>query len=309
MGGILVTGANGQLGSELKKHFDLKGKLYSSNAPVANTDTDTAQTLKSIFYTDIADLDICNIDDVRKYIIDNKIEVIINCAAYTAVDRAEDDLNVAHKVNGEAPGILATVAAETGALLIHISTDYVFSGKGPLPYKEADLTGPVSVYGRTKLAGEYALAASGCRYVIVRTSWLYSIYGGNFVKTILRLASERETLSVVFDQIGTPTNAADLALAIGAIIEQAKEKNKINTTYHFSNEGVCSWYDFALEIVEFSGLKCKVIPVTSEMFPTKAKRPAFSVLNKGKIKSAFGIDIPHWKSSLHDCLVLMNKEI
>lgn len=289
MGGILVTGANGQLGCELRRHFE-----------------------SGAFYTDIAELDICNVDAVRRYVTGNKIEVIINCAAYTAVDKAEDEVAVAQRVNGEAPGILAAVAAEVGALLIHISTDYVFEGNGTHPYKEDDLTSPLSVYGRTKLAGENVIVASGCRYIIIRTSWLYSLYGGNFVKTILRLASERETLSVVFDQIGTPTNAADLAAVIGIIVGQNSNKkynisNKINSIYHFSNEGVCSWYDFAEEIVSYSGLKCNVLPVTSEMFPTKAHRPSYSVLDKGKIKAAFGVEIPHWRSSLHDCLKNLNK--
>lgn len=341
--GVLVTGANGQLGCELRKFFK-SGSWALSGASSHGLGHDSGHGLFHAFYTDIAELDICDIDAVRRFVTDNKIDVIINCAAYTAVDKAEDDMIFTHRVNGEAPGILAAVAAEVGALLIHISTDYVFSGKGPLPYKEDDTATPVSVYGRTKLAGEYSIAASGCRYIIIRTSWLYSTYGGNFVKTILRLASEKDTISVVFDQIGTPTNAADLASAIGTIVTQAtakdnqttvkdsqeadktdnktdnsnkninnsnnnnKNRNIINTIYHFSNEGVCSWYDFAEEIVGYSGLKCKVIPVTSERFPTKAHRPAFSVLNKTKIKSAFGIEIPHWRSSLHNCLKTLKME-
>ncbi|MFA6335422.1 MAG: dTDP-4-dehydrorhamnose reductase [Bacteroidales bacterium] len=289
MGGILVTGANGQLGCELYRLFESSG------------------TTPNVCYTDIAELDICNVDAVRRYVNDNNIGIIINCAAYTAVDKAEDNPEVAQRVNGEAPGILAAVAAEAGALLIHISTDYVFDGNGPLPYGEKDQTSPLSVYGRTKLEGENVIAASGCRYIIIRTSWLYSTYGGNFVKTILRLASEQDTINVVFDQIGSPTNATDLASAIGIIVDQNNNKKagfneKINSIYNFSNEGVCSWYDFATEIVSYSGLKCKVMPVTSEMFPTKAQRPAFSVLNKSKIKTAFGIEIPYWRTSLHSCI-------
>ncbi|MEN6617913.1 MAG: dTDP-4-dehydrorhamnose reductase [Rikenellaceae bacterium] len=300
--GVLVTGANGQLGCELKR-------LFESDSPISVGYFKNHHADRSIFYTDIAELDICNIDDVRQYIIDNKIGLIINCAAYTAVDKAEGDAEIAYRVNGDAPGILATVGAEVGALLIHISTDYVFNGKGNIPYNEEDKPSPLSVYGRTKLTGEYAIASSGCRYIIIRTSWLYSIYGDNFVKTILRLASEHETINVTFDQIGTPTNAADLASAIVIIASQVTEQKKltgiINTIYHFSNEGVCSWYDFASEIVNYSGLKCKVLPVTSDMFPTKAQRPVFSVLNKRKIKAAFGIEIQHWRTSLQDCLITL----
>lgn len=312
LSGVLVTGANGQLGSELKRLLEAG---------------------PTIFYTDVEELNICDSDAVRQYVTNNKIELIINCAAYTAVDKAEEEPALAQKINGDAPGILAAVAAEVGALLIHISTDYVFNGKVNVPYREDNQTSPLSVYGRTKLAGEYAVASSGCRYIIIRTSWLYSFFGNNFVKTILRLASERETINVVFDQTGTPTNAADLASTILTIASQLMGKdnnkeqgdnkkvpadnndqtndnleNRTNAIYHFSNEGVCSWYDFASEIVNYYGLKCKVLPVTSDMFPTKAQRPVFSVLNKGKIKSAFGIEIQHWHTSLQKCLVTLKKQ-
>lgn len=293
MSGILVTGSNGQLGNELRHYFDL------TSSPL------------QVFYTDIDELDICNPDAVRRYVSDKNVGIIINCAAYTAVDKAEDNPDAAQKVNGDAPGILAAIAEESGALLIHISTDYIFNGNGPRPYAEDHQTDPLSVYGHTKLAGEKAIVNSGCRYIIIRTAWLYSIYGGNFVKTILRLAAEKETINVVFDQVGSPTNAANLASTIGTIIRQANNdktgfSNKTNNIYHFSDEGVCSWYDFATEIVNYSGLKCKVKAVTSEQFPTKATRPAFSVLNKNKIKDTFGIEIPHWRISLHSCMDNMN---
>lgn len=295
MSRILVTGSNGQLGSELRKYFEQKN------------------IISSIFYTDIQELDICNIDAVRHFVKENNIDIIINCAAYTAVDKAEDNPEAAMAVNGDAPGILAAIAAERGALMVHISTDYVFNGNGPRPYDESHDTDPLSVYGRTKLAGEKAIEKSGCSYIIIRTAWLYSIFGGNFVKTIRRLALEKDKINVVFDQIGTPTNAEDLAFAIGVIVEQSEKgkgefKNKINNIYHFSNEGVCSWYDFAIDIVNYSDLECRILPVTSEAFPSKAVRPAFSVLNKTKIKQTFGIEIPHWHTSLLRCIEKLDKK-
>ncbi len=295
MSRILVTGSNGQLGSELRKYFEQKN------------------IISSIFYTDIQELDICNIDEVRHFVKENNIDIIINCAAYTAVDKAEDNPEAAMAVNGDAPGILAAIAAERGALMVHISTDYVFNGNGPRPYDESHDTDPLSVYGRTKLAGEKAIEKSGCSYIIIRTAWLYSIFGGNFVKTIRRLALEKDKINVVFDQIGTPTNAEDLAFAIGVIVEQSEKgkgefKNKINNIYHFSNEGVCSWYDFAIDIVNYSDLECRILPVTSEAFPSKAVRPAFSVLNKTKIKQTFGIEIPHWHTSLLRCIEKLDKK-
>ncbi len=292
MGAILVTGSNGQLGSELKNH--LKG--------LSN----------DVFFTDIDELDICNIRSVREFITKNNVDIIVNCAAYTAVDKAEEDSVLAMRVNGEAPGILATIAHESDALLIHISTDYVFDGNSHLPYKEDDIVSPTSVYGKTKLAGELTVQNSGCRFIIIRTSWLYSAFGNNFVKTILRLASEKESLNVVFDQIGTPTYAGDLANSIREIILQNSNNinginAKINGVFHFSDEGVCSWYDFAKEIVSYQGMDCKILPVTSDKFPSKTKRPSYSVLDKGKIKATFGLEIPHWRSSLICCLNILNK--
>lgn len=277
MANILITGANGQLGSELKELF-------------CGIQGDT------LFFTDVAELDITNRESVYTFLNANNIEVIINCAAYTAVDKAEEEPEICDKVNRKAPGILADEANACGALLIHISTDYVFDGVGPTPYKETESTNPSGVYGRTKVEGELEVIRSGANYIIIRTSWLYSVYGNNFAKTILRLSGERDSLNVVFDQIGTPTYAKDLAKVI--LLFKERYTPQIRGIYHFSNEGVCSWYDFALEIVKLSERRCKVVPVTSDKFPTKAVRPPFSVLDKGKIKELLNIDIPHWRDSL-----------
>ncbi|OFY27720.1 MAG: dTDP-4-dehydrorhamnose reductase [Bacteroidetes bacterium GWF2_41_61] len=279
MANILITGAKGQLGSELKELF-------------FGVEGDT------LFFTDVAELDITNRESVYHFLNDKNIEVIINCAAYTAVDKAEEESEICDKVNRKAPGILADEANACGALLIHISTDYVFDGVGPTPYKESMSTNPVGVYGKTKVEGELEVMRSGANYIIIRTSWLYSVYGNNFAKTILRLSGERDSLNVVFDQIGTPTYAKDLAKVILIFIQRYTPQMK--GIYHFSNEGVCSWYDFALEIVKLSGRRCKVMPVTSDKFPTKAVRPPYSVLDKGKIKELLNIDIPHWRDSLAD---------
>jgi dTDP-4-dehydrorhamnose reductase len=279
MANILITGAKGQLGSELKELF-------------FGVEGDT------IFFTDVAELDITNRESVYHYLNDNNIETIINCAAYTAVDKAEEESEICDKVNRKAPGILADEANACGALLIHISTDYVFDGVGPTPYKESMSTNPVGVYGKTKVEGELEVMRSGANYIIIRTSWLYSVYGNNFAKTILRLSGERDSLNVVFDQIGTPTYAKDLAKVI--LLFKQRYTPQMRGIYHFSNEGVCSWYDFALEIVKLTGRRCKVMPVTSDKFPTKAVRPPYSVLDKGKIKELLNIEIPHWRDSLAD---------
>lgn len=280
---ILITGANGQLGSELR----LRG----------------AQTEDNYIPTDVAELDITDASAVHRFVADNKIDVIVNCAAYTNVDKAEDDFAAANLVNNTAADNLASAAARSEATLIHISTDYVFEGISCLPYRESDpTTSPRSVYGRTKLAGERAVAASGCKYLIVRTGWLYSGFGNNFVKTMLRLTSERDTLDVVFDQVGTPTYAGDLADAIIEIIDTRLYKDTPGI-YHFSDEGVCSWYDFAVEIARLAGnTGCHIRPCHSDEFPTKAQRPSFSVLDKTKIKNTFGIAIPHWRDSLAVCV-------
>lgn len=245
-------------------------------------------------------LDITNIDAVRIVCDSEKIDAIVNCAAYTNVDKAEDEPSMAVSLNCAAAGNLAKVAAERDAVLIHISTDYVFHGDLPLPCREDWPTDPLGVYGSTKLAGEKEIEKSGCRSIIIRTAWLYSPYGKNFVKTMLRLTSEKDSLKVVFDQIGTPTYAWDLAMVIHGIIE-GRRLDKTGL-YHFSDEGAISWYDFAKAICEIEGNTCDIQPCHTEEYPSKAKRPRFSVLDKTKIKETLGISIPYWRDSLVDCI-------
>jgi dTDP-4-dehydrorhamnose reductase len=276
---ILVTGANGQLGQELRG--------------VAST---------GWLFTDVDELDICSKESVRDFIVANNVGTIVNCAAYTNVDRAEEEPEVAKRINGDAVAMLAEVARECGVKVIHISTDYVFGGDGDKPYTEEQPTAPKSVYGTTKLRGEEAIMSVGCRHIIIRTAWLYSIYGNNFLKTMLRLTAERESISVVNDQIGTPTYAADLAATIVAIIESGKAEHNVGI-YHFSNEGVCSWYDFAREIAHVAGnTHCEICPCLSSEYSSKVLRPAYSVLDKGKIKRTFGTTIPHWMESVERCV-------
>jgi len=291
MTNILITGSNGQLGNELRD-------IWEDGASGMGIKKNESR----FFFTDVSELDITNKDAVDKFVSKGKIDIIVNCAAYTAVDKAEDDIKMATAVNADAAKNLAEASANmnSGPLLIHVSTDYVFDGKGYKPYREDDVCNPAGVYGRTKHEGEREVQKSGCNYVIIRTSWLYSTYGTNFVKTIARLAGEKESLNVVFDQIGTPTYAGDLARAIDAVVRKyigakPEEQKRLCGIYHFSNEGVCSWYDFAKEIVAQTGSNCKVNPVTSEQFPAKAPRPHYSVLDKSKIKATFGIEIPHWR--------------
>ncbi len=282
---ILITGANGQLGSEIK--------TLSFKFPAWQ-----------FFYTDIDSLDITNEQTVEKYFRLNSPQFVINCAAYTAVDKAESEIETAKTVNEVAPKILAKFSKKYNSKLIHISTDYVFNGKANKPYSETDKVNPESVYGVTKLNGEQNCLDENSGSVIIRTSWLYSTFGNNFVKTMLRLGSERGNLNVVYDQVGTPTNAADLAdviLSIIALTEHKPEKF-VPGIYHYSNEGVASWYDFAKAIFGISGTNCAVEPVLSDRFPTVAKRPHYSVLDKSKIKKTFGIIIPYWKDSLRNCL-------
>lgn len=281
MANILVTGANGQLGMALRRiGFTM---------------------LDDVFYTDFAELDITDREAVRKFVQLNEIDTIVNCAAYTAVDKAEDEPEKAALANTEAVANLAAVAYDEDCLLVHISTDYVFDGTAAEPYTEKSRVNPQSVYGRTKLAGEKAIGSSHCLSVIVRTAWLYSEDGNNFVKTMLRLAKERGELKVVSDQIGSPTYAGDLAKAIVAIVgdDNVMEKPGI---YHYSNGGICSWYEFAKEIVALSGMDCRVEPLTTEQYPAKAKRPAYSVLDKTKIRKEFGLEIPEWKEALARCI-------
>lgn len=276
---ILVTGANGQLGSELR--------VLSVNSN------------HEFLFTDVAELDITNREAVDNYVSEHGAEIIVNCAAYTNVDKAEDDTEMADNINHLAVKNLAEVSAKYKLILIHISTDYVFDGSKNTPYLETDATAPLGVYGRTKLAGEKAVTDSGCDYLIIRTSWLYSSFGNNFVKTMRRLTAEKDSLKVVFDQVGTPTYAGDLAQAILKIIDSGKYADNAGI-YHFSNEGVCSWYDFAIEIMNLSGNLCDIQPCHSDEFPSKVKRPNFSVLDKTKIKETFGLKIPYWKVSLRE---------
>lgn len=285
---ILVTGANGQLGTELR------------NVTAGSRNNYIFSDVTSLPGVETLNLDITNIDAVRIVCDSEKVDVIVNCAAYTNVDKAEDELSMAMLLNCTAAGNLAKVAAERDAALIHISTDYIFHGDIPMPCKEDWPTDPLGVYGSTKLAGEKEIERSGCRSVILRTAWLYSPYCKNFVKTMLRLTEERDSLNVVFDQIGTPTYAYDLASLITRIIEDGQlDKTGI---YHFSNEGAVSWYDFAKAISEIGGTTCDIRPCHTEEYPSKAQRPRFSVLDKTKVKETFKVTIPYWRDSLADCI-------
>ena len=277
---ILVTGANGQLGSQLRSI--------------------TEKTDHKYHFTDVAELDITDSSALEAYTTENKIEVIVNCAAYTNVDGAEENQTAADLLNNKAVENLAKTAKRVDATLIHISTDYVFDGSGNTPCTEDMPTSPIGVYGETKLSGELAITKTDCNYIIIRTAWLYSQFGNNFAKTIQRLSAERDQLNVVFDQVGTPTYASDLAATICHIIDSKQLYKK--GIYHFSNEGVCSWYDFAVEIASQSGNKCNIRPCHSSEFPTKAKRPSYSVLDKTKIKETFGLTIPHWREALIKCI-------
>lgn len=285
---ILITGANGQLGTEMRNVCKDDKNHY------VFTDVNTLRGVDTVY------LDITNIDAIRITAASENIDVIVNCAAYTDVAKAEDDLDFANLINNTAVSNLATVAEERGATIIHISTDYVFGGDSTVPYKEDDPKNPLGVYGSTKLAGERAIMDAGCNYLIFRTAWLYSPYGKNFVKTMKRLTSESKVTKVVFDQVGTPTYAKDLATLIHKIISENLMDRK--GVYHFSDEGVCSWYDFASEIARMCGNEGKVIPCHSDEFPSKVRRPSFSVLDKSLVKETFGIEIPHWRVSLADCI-------
>lgn len=278
---ILVTGANGQLGNEIARLTS----LYANS---------------QFHFTDVKELDLSSAESVNDYFEKHTFDVIINCAAYTAVDKAEDDYDLCRVINAQAVGYLAKAAQRTGAKFVHVSTDYVFDGKNYKPYTETDPILPVSVYGKTKAEGE-AIALGLCEQtLVIRTSWLYSGFGNNFVKTMLRLGQERNRLNVVADQIGTPTYAADLAQAILQIVHG---NLFVAGIFHYSNEGVCSWYDFTKAIHRMAGITtCEVMPIRSEQYPTRAERPFYSVLDKTKIKTTYGLMIPHWEESLERCI-------
>ena len=280
---ILVTGANGQLGNEMR--------------------IITAESKDNYIFTDVDELDITNLDAIRTMVADNDIKVIVNCAAYTNVDKAEDDVEMCELLNATAVENLAIAMKEADGLLIHVSTDYVFGGDPyNTPCTEDKKGTPTGVYGSSKLHGEQNIIRTGCKHIIIRTAWLYSEFGKNFVKTMLALTADKPQLKVVFDQVGTPTYALDLARAISDIIEERKYEGN-DGIYHYSNEGVCSWYDFTKMIAEYAGhTACDIHPCHSNEFPSKVVRPAYSVLDKTKIKTTFGVKVPYWTDSLKTCI-------
>ena len=283
---ILITGCNGQLGNEMQ--------LLEKENPQ-----------HTYFNTDVAELDITDQKAIEKFVSENAIDGIVNCAAYTAVDKAEENQDLCMKLNATAPDYLAQAIEKRGGWMIQISTDYVFDGTNHKPYTEADSVCPNSTYGRTKLAGEQAVLAGCKKSMIIRTAWLYSTFGNNFVKTMIRLGKEKPELGVIFDQIGTPTYARDLAVAIFAAINQGI----VPGIYHFSNEGVISWYDFTKAIHRIAGITtCRVRPLHTEEYPTPANRPHYSVLDKTKIKQTYGIEIPYWEESLVECVKLLGTD-
>lgn len=292
---ILVTGANGQLGSEMR--------LVAAGSDDRYVFTDVVE-LPGV---ETVKLDITDLQAVRQMVLNNDVKVIVNCAAYTNVDKAEEDQDFCALLNAKAPENLAVAMKEVDGLLVHVSTDYVFGGDPyNTPCREDQKGTPTGVYGLTKLQGEQAIVASGCHHIIIRTAWLYSEFGKNFVKTMLMLTSTKPQLNVVFDQTGTPTYALDLAEAIYDIVNGRKYEGN-DGVYHFSNEGVCSWFDFTKMIAEYAGnTGCDIRPCHSDEFPSKVKRPAYSVLDKTKIKETFGISIPYWTESLKKCIKNLN---
>lgn len=276
---VLVTGANGQLGRSIQK-------------------ISAEQPQHVFFFTDVPELDITDYEQIDTFVKKNSIGALVNSAAYTAVDKAETEKELADRINHLGTKVLGEVARDNGIPLVHISTDYVFCGEGCHPLKETDPTDPSGVYGLTKLFGEKALESVGCDVAIIRTAWLYSEFGGNFVKTMMRLSAERDEINVVYDQVGSPTYATDLARAMMVVLNAGIRGFNL---YHFSNEGVISWYDFTKAIFEETGAKTKVNPIESDKYPSPTKRPAYSVLAKDKIKS-MGVKVPYWKDSLKECL-------
>lgn len=280
---VLITGSNGQLGSE----FHELASTYSS---------------LEFLFKDLPDLNICDTALINTFIKENKINAVINCAAYTAVDKAEQKLEISEQVNSLGVKNLVNALEKVNGKLIHISTDYVFDGTSSEPYNELDHVNPLGVYGKTKRDGELFVINSSIDSIVIRTSWLYSSYGNNFVKTMFRLGNEKNTLSVISDQIGTPTHARDLAKSCLNIISNFERISSNGKVYHYSNEGVASWYDFAKTIMELSGSNCKVEAIRTIDYPTSAKRPKYSVFDKTKIKKDFKIEIPYWKDSLKECI-------
>ncbi len=288
MPNILVTGSHGQLGSEIRTIVQSNREDYIE---------------QKFFFTVKGTLDIRDKDAIEFFIKENSIDIIINCTAYTAVDHAEDNIIMADAINREAVRNLALLSIQNSVKLIHISTDYLFDGNTYKPYTEDIQSNPQGIYSKTKLAGEQELKQiNPPEAIIIRTSWIYSSFGANFVKTMLRLGRQKDELSVVFDQIGTPTYARDLASAILWILKHPIEPTKDVSIYHYSNEGVASWYDFAKAIFEFADINCKVLPIETYQYPTPAKRPYYSVLNKSKIKNTYNLEIPYWRDSLKECL-------
>jgi len=279
---ILITGSNGQLGSEIRE-------------------LESAYTHYEFLYTDIAELDITVSEKVNHFFELHSPDVVINCAAYTAVDKAENDEETAFRVNALATGNLARAASDSGAFMVHISTDYVYNGTNYSPYIESDVINPVSVYAKSKAAGEDAVQLAGGKAIIIRTSWLYSAFGNNFIKTMIKYGKERDSMNVVFDQVGTPTYAHDLAKAILNILPLAMIDERIEV-YHYSNEGVASWYDFAKAIHQIANITCLVNPIPTKDYPLPAERPFYSVLDKSKIKKKFAIEIPYWRDSVKHCI-------
>ena len=286
---VLITGSNGQLGSEIKElAFEY-------------------ENLECIF-KDLPELDICDTDALNTFIIDQHINAVINCAGYTAVDKAEENPEIAEQVNAKGVLNLVNALEKVDGKLIHISTDYVFDGNHSQPYNESDSVSPIGVYGETKRAGELAVLNSSIDALVIRTSWLYSAYGNNFVKTMLRIGNKKKSIQVVSDQKGTPTYAKDLAKTCLDILSDASSTNlsKKGSLYHYSNEGVTSWYDFATAIMEISNIDCQLISIETKDYPTQARRPMYSVLDKSKIKSDFKVTIPHWRDSLANCIKKIN---
>ena len=286
---ILITGANGQLGSEIKE-------IASS------------YTKFSILFEDLPELDICNFLELDQFVKEHNINAVINCAAYTAVDRAETDIETAEKVNSLGVENLVKAMQIVNGKLIQISTDYVFDGTNHAPYVEDDLVNPLGVYGSTKLNGEKKILETNINGIVIRTSWLYSSFGNNFVKTMIRLGKEKPSLNVIFDQVGTPTFAGDLAKACLDILSGNEVLHSKGKLYHYSNEGVASWYDFARAIMEFGNVDCLINAIETKAYPTPAKRPFYSILNKSKIKADFGLDIPYWRNSLLKCIQELSKK-